>query len=191
MTKPRRPVSAGAGARSRPSSVQEQDEVLDAVAASAPARNKGGRPRAHEHIPTDVTRGQVEAMASYGIAQEDICKVVGVSVPTLRKHYAAQIEVAAIKANSVVAQRLFEKTKGDGSSAVTACIFWLKTRAGWKDQPQQFEHTGAGGGPMTFRNLESLSDAELELFEKIMAKLASAERGAVDAPIGRIGGRSG
>ena len=32
-----------------------------------------------------------------------------------------------------VAESLFRKATGDGSQAVTAAIFWLKTRARWKE----------------------------------------------------------
>ena len=47
---------------------------------------------------------------------------------TLRKHYAEVLATAAVKANSMVAQSLFNKaTRGDGASSVSAAIFWLKT----------------------------------------------------------------
>ena len=37
------------------------------------------------------------------------------------------------KANTKVAESLYRKALGDGSQSVTAAIFWLKTRAGWKE----------------------------------------------------------
>jgi hypothetical protein len=90
----------------------------------------GGRP---SHMPTDVLRKQVEALASFGVKQDDIANVVGVAPKTLRKHYGDVLATAEIKANSLVAQSLFQKATGDGASSVTAAIFWLKTRAGWKE----------------------------------------------------------
>jgi len=46
---------------------------------------KPGRPA---HVPTEKDRKTVEAMASYGIRQEEIALVLGVSEPTLRQHWA-------------------------------------------------------------------------------------------------------
>ena len=37
------------------------------------------------------------------------------------------------KANARVAENLYRKATGEGREAVTAAIFWLKTRAGWKE----------------------------------------------------------
>jgi hypothetical protein len=93
-----------------------------------------GKPRGTPaHVPTDAARKQVEALAAYGIKQEEICKVVGVSLPTLHKYYRSELDKAMVQANARVAESLFKKATGEGSSAVTAAIFWLKTRAGWKE----------------------------------------------------------
>lgn len=90
-----------------------------------------GRP---EFIPTDAQRTQVKAMAAYGVPQDDIAKVIGCSAPTLRKHFWQELETAAIEANAKVAQSLFRKAvEGSGKESVTAAIFWLKCRAGWRD----------------------------------------------------------
>lgn len=101
------------------------------------AWNKGGRP-AHE--PTAETRKQVEAMAGYGIRADDIARSVGISQETLRKHYRDELDLGTVKANTAVAQSLYKKALGDGTSAVTAAIFWMKTRAGWKETVVN-EHT--------------------------------------------------
>lgn len=93
--------------------------------------NGVGRP---PHVPTDETRAQVHALAACGTRQDNIGRFIGISHITLRKHYADELETAAIKANAEVARSLFDKaTKGDGASSVTAAIFWLKARAGWKE----------------------------------------------------------
>ncbi len=85
------------------------------------------------HKPDNVHRRQVEAMAGYGIPEVDIAKVIGVDAKTLRKHYREELDIAHVKANSAVAQSLFKKATGDGPQSVTAAIFWLKTRARWKE----------------------------------------------------------
>jgi hypothetical protein len=67
--------------------------------------------------------------------------VISVAAKTLRKYYAEILATAEIRANSMVAQSLFKKALGDGPAAVTAAIFWLKTRANWKETVVQ-EHAG-------------------------------------------------
>jgi hypothetical protein len=74
---------------------------------------KPGRP---EFKPTAAQRAQVEAMASYGVPQFDIGKVIGCSEPTLRKHFWREIETAAVEANTKIAKRLFQMaTEGTGA----------------------------------------------------------------------------
>lgn len=102
------------------------------------AKNKGGRP---SHKPTDATRKQVESMAGYGIPEDDIALSLDISAPTLRKHYRRELDLGHVKANSAVAQSLYKKALADGTSSVTAAIFWLKTRAGWKETSVH-EHSG-------------------------------------------------
>ena len=89
-----------------------------------------GRP---SHQPTLELRKQVETMAGYGIPENEISLSVGISPPTLRKHYRHELDTGHIKANAAVAQSLYQKALGDGPQAVTAAIFWAKTRMGWKE----------------------------------------------------------
>ena len=65
--------------------------------------------------------------------ESDVARVIGIDPKTLRKHYRAELDVGAIKANSRIAESLYRKALGDGAQSVTAAIFWLKTRAHWKE----------------------------------------------------------
>ena len=85
------------------------------------------------HKPDPLLRRQVEAMAAYGVAEKDIACVIGIDPKTLRKHYRRELDTGAIKANSKIAESLYKKALGDGAQSVTAAIFWLKTRAQWKE----------------------------------------------------------
>jgi hypothetical protein len=89
-----------------------------------------GRPA---HKPDPVSRRQVEAMAAYGIPEVDIATVVEIDPKTLRRHYRKELSTGHIKANTKVAENLYRKATGEGREAVTAAIFWLKTRARWKE----------------------------------------------------------
>lgn len=94
------------------------------------------------HKPTAEQRKTVEAMAGYGILQTDIGTVVGVSKPTLEKHYRTELDTGAIKANSRVAESLYKNATGGN---VTAQIWWTKARMGWAEL---HKHAGADGGPV-------------------------------------------
>jgi hypothetical protein len=98
-----------------------------------------GRPA---HKPTPELRRQVESMAGFGIPEDDIALSIDISAPTLRKYYRRELDTGHIKANSAVAQSLYKKALADGPAAVTACIFWMKTRAGWKETVVN-EHSGS------------------------------------------------
>jgi hypothetical protein len=85
------------------------------------------------HRPDAQTRRQVEAMAGYGVPEADIAGVVGIDPKTLRKHYRSELDHGHVKANAKVAENLYRKATGEGREAVIAAIFWLKTRAGWRE----------------------------------------------------------
>ena len=85
------------------------------------------------HRPDDAGRRQVEALAGYGVPEAEIAGVVGIDPKTLRKHYRQELDHGHTKANARVAENLYRKATGEGREAVTAAIFWLKTRAHWKE----------------------------------------------------------
>jgi hypothetical protein len=82
----------------------------------------------------------VEALAGYGVREDEIGEFIGVDPKTLRKHYRQELRQGHTKANAKVAENLYRRATGEGREAVTAAIFWLKTRAGWKESDR-----GGGG----------------------------------------------
>ena len=107
------------------------------------------------HRPDDFHRRQVEAMAGYGVPEEGISRVLAIDPKTLRKHYREELDTGQFKATAKVAESLFRKALGDGAQSVTAAIFWLKTRGGWRETPQEHQVD------MAVRSLNSVSDEEL------------------------------
>jgi len=95
------------------------------------------------HIPTEKSRAEVLALAGFGTRHEDIATYIGVTKKTLYKNYREELDTGAIKANSAVARTLY-KLAIDGDSR--SCMFWLKTRAGWRETDRH-EITGAEGTP--------------------------------------------
>src|SRR5690349_7090011 len=103
-----------------------------------------GRP---PYQPSERDRQTVEIMTAAGIDQPSIGLCLGISHPTLRKHFKRELATAAQRANAKVAASLFQKaTSPDHPGAVTAAIWWSKTRMGWKET-QVNEHTGKDGKP--------------------------------------------
>lgn len=96
---------------------------------SAKKTVKRGRP---SYQPTDADRKQVELLSGIGVPIEQIGLIIGIDKKTVQKHYRDELDVGQAKAMSRVSKRLFEIATGDGRDSLSACIFWLKCRAGWK-----------------------------------------------------------
>ena len=100
-----------------------------------------GRPRFE---PTEKQRGQVEAMARYGIPETEIARTIGVSKPTLLKYFRDELDTGATKANAQVGEFIFSTILGvpipgrppvtDGRARATLAIFWAKTRMLERDE---------------------------------------------------------
>ena len=90
-------------------------------------KHPGGRPA---HQPTEATRQTVSLHATVGTKQDVIAEILGISVDSLQRHYRAEIDTSREKANASVGGALFKKAMGGDT---TAMIFWLKTRARWRE----------------------------------------------------------
>ncbi len=87
------------------------------------------------YAANDRDRGLVEAHVACGTPETEIASILRLDPKTLRKYYAHEIANARHSANAAVAGSLFKMALGkDGQKPnVIACIFWLKTRARWRE----------------------------------------------------------
>lgn len=95
------------------------------------------------HNPTDKDRANVKFLAAIGTPQDAIARIVGISGKPLRQHYRNELDLGMVEANSAVAHNLYRIATGNTPQAVTAAIFWAKTRMGWKE-PVEPEKPGGG-----------------------------------------------
>ena len=100
---------------------------------------------------------RVEALAGFGLSAEDIAQLFDIKEAVVHLNFRTQLASGQIKANARVAESLYRKAIGEGRESVTAAIFWLKTRARWREHSVHTLVTGAGQA-----QIQSLSDAELE-----------------------------
>jgi hypothetical protein len=99
----------------------------------------GGRKK---YEPTKQDLGVVEAMASCGMPQDAIARVIGIDDKTLRKHFRRVLDCSADRANAKVGATLYHlATSGQ---CVAATIFWMKSRNRWTET-SRVEHTGPDG----------------------------------------------
>jgi len=101
-----------------------------------------GRPA---HKPTKEAQDTVKRLSALGVPHEDIATRLKISADTLVKYYKDELDEGRIDANAAIAGTLFSQAK-KGNTA--ADIFWLKTRARWKET-QVNEVTGLDGKDFT------------------------------------------
>ena len=82
-------------------------------------------------VVNEATHEKVRHLAGIGVPQDDIAKIVGCAPKTLRKRCREDLDCGVAEANALVAGYLFAKAKGGD---VVAQIFWLKTRAHWRER---------------------------------------------------------
>lgn len=106
---------------------EENNDMVDANENHSQEANKGGRP---PHVPDSDTRNRVYELSKVGTRYEDIATLIGISNDTMKKYYKEELDKGRIEANAIIAGTLFEQAKEGNTSAA---IFWLKTRARWKE----------------------------------------------------------
>ena len=84
-----------------------------------------------QHAPTDAQRQIVQLHATMGTTHEMIARIIGIAPKTLVKHYRDELDLSMVKANAAIGGKLYKKAlAGDTASMV----FWLRTRAQWRDK---------------------------------------------------------
>jgi hypothetical protein len=106
---------------------------------TTPAKRTAGRPK---HEVSEAMTRQIEMLSGIGVPIDQIGRVVGIDKKTIHRHYRDALDIGQAKATSKIAKRLFDIATGESKEALTACIFWLKCRGGWKPPAEMEVNVG-------------------------------------------------
>lgn len=136
-------------------------------------KNLGGRPPKLE--PTETTFQYLRGLASIQATKPEVASVMGVTLQTLRKFFNEYPEAReAYEGGQAIGKISLRRRQWKSSEKSAQMQIWLgKQWLGQSDRAKH-EHGGPNGGPIPVYNLSSLSDEEIELYERIQIKLAAA-----------------
>ena len=83
-------------------------------------------------VPNDEQRRQVMMLAGFGFTHDRIASFIGISDVILRRCFRKELDDGPTEANLRVANALYKNATTNGN--VTAQIFWMRSRMGWKDR---------------------------------------------------------
>ena len=113
-------------------------------------------------VVNETVREKVRHLAGVGVRQDDIARIIGCAPKTLRKRCRDDLDRGVAEANAMVSGSLFANAKGGN---VTAQIFWLKTRAQWRERAVPADVASASdaeaGSPVVLVLPDNSRDPEL------------------------------
>ncbi len=83
--------------------------------------------------PSPQDLQEIESLAGLGLNQEQIARIKGICIDTLRKYALPAYKSGQAKAIARVARTAFELAISGKCPAMT--MFYLKTQARWREQP--------------------------------------------------------
>jgi hypothetical protein len=83
-------------------------------------------------VVTEALREKVRYLAGLGVPQDDIARLLSCAPKTLRKRFRDELDRGVAEANATISGSLFAAAKAGN---IAAMIFWMKTRAHWRERP--------------------------------------------------------
>lgn len=93
-----------------------------------PAPRKTGRP---PYAANDMDRRMVRLLCAGGSKQSSIAAMIGISEPTLRKHYKSELLISKAEMDGRAVNALAQAMMRGGMEAVIAAKWWTQSRMGW------------------------------------------------------------
>lgn len=147
----------------------DQDPAAPAAGGPEPAK-KPRKKQKNIHVPTTEQRSQVESMSAFGVPQDIIAKLIGISETTLKVHYKQEIALGLPKANLKVAGEFYKRCTGPDADPASQ-MYWLDRRAKWQPAEQKVK---IDNNAVTIEELAKHATAEeneviLRVFERAAA----------------------
>jgi hypothetical protein len=115
-----------------------------------------------------------------GLTEDQISTTFQLSLRDLHRHYQATMEEGRGQSIYKVAKSLYQMATDEKN--VTAMIFYLKCRAGWKEarpDPLQLEHSGPAGGPIETKDQSPAPSLNTDQTKEMLRVLV--ETGAIES----------
>lgn len=150
------------------------------------------RTRIHrgDHVKTEESSALVTRAAGLGLTVKQISLLLGISTPTVGRHYSAELETGRAIILFNVASNLYSiATTRDHPHSARSAMFFLKTQGGWREVTRH-EHTGKDGEaiqhevrPVDTINPRSLSLEDREaLKQTLIEAIASQMADSISLP---------
>jgi len=116
--------------RPKPKGKKAHKSAAPKTGELAPIKAGGSPP----HVPSQPTRNLVLLGLAMGQTHEQIARLVGIGLPTLQKHYQDELRDGGQKILTGIAGNLARIAQDPKHpKCVTAAIFWLKTKGGFRE----------------------------------------------------------
>lgn len=155
---------------------------------------KAPRGRQVFYEPTPEDRRKVKLLAGFGLRHREICLLMinpatgqPIDVGTLMKRYRMELDTGMTEADAQVAQAYFRQCVGaraeyddkgnvlreEVKASVTAQIFWMKVRLGWRENVDHNVNIRGQIAVGTPAELAAMTDQELN--EALRAEIRTAQ----------------
>lgn len=73
----------------------------------------------------------VEVLSGFAVTHNDICSALGITLPTLYKHYRKELDAGSAKVEAKLIGNLLALANRKDATGLRAICFALQTRFGW------------------------------------------------------------
>jgi hypothetical protein len=129
------------------------------------AKGRSGRP---EFTPSALQREEVEILVAAQATQQAIANYIGVSLPTLRKHFADELEFGADRKNLKLIIARYRAAEGGSAAALNAWDARSPTRKAPKKSAQEPQPKPVELGKKAAERVAAQTAAEGTEFEKFL-----------------------
>jgi transposase len=116
-----------------------------------------------QYTPTQMCKFMVKKMCAYGLKNDQISQIIGVSEKTLRNHFSEELRQGRVEVDYMIIDTLFRKAMNGDTASL---IFWAKTRCRWSEPPSEHQHSLIKDGSDAGKLDEGEITGSKEIFKK-------------------------